>query len=75
MEPEIILMDLNLERGSGIEATEAIDALETDHGIVVSTVDVGGETRSRAMAAGADAYLTKPYSQDALLDAIERVLS
>lgn len=72
-EPDVVIMDLHLEEGNGIDATAAISELDADPQIIVSTVVVDEETEERAMAAGADAYLTKPYGREELLAAIERV--
>lgn len=70
-EPDVVVMDLNLREGNGIEATEAIKALDRDVGVVVSTVSASEDVRERALNAGADAYLVKPYEQNDLLEAVE----
>ena len=70
-DPGAVVMDLNLAEGNGLDATRRIKALDSEIQIVVSTVTVSQETEQAAFEAGADAYLSKPYSQDDLLDAIE----
>jgi two-component system chemotaxis response regulator CheY len=72
-EPDVVIMDLHLEEGDGIDATAAISELDADPRIIVSTVAVGDGIEKRAMAAGADMYLTKPYGRGGLLAAIEGV--
>jgi len=73
--PDVVLMDLALEEGSGIEATAAITDSQPTTSVIISTVGLGTDTKERAMAAGADAYLTKPYSSQELLETIDQVLS
>lgn len=73
-DPDAVVMDLNLAEGNGLDATRRIKALDSEIRVVVSTVTVNQETKQAAFEAGADAYLSKPYSQDDLLDAIERGL-
>lgn len=73
-DPDAVVMDLNLAEGDGLDATRRIKALEFGTTVVVSTVTVSQETKQVAFEAGADAYLSKPYSRDDLLDAIDRGL-
>jgi two-component system chemotaxis response regulator CheY len=72
--PDVVVMDLNLERGNGVEATAVIKTLDPSIAIVVSTVTVTESVREQAMEAGADAYLSKPYGKADLLEAIESTL-
>ncbi|WP_435185966.1 response regulator [Halobellus sp. EA9] len=68
---DVVVMDLNLHEGTGIEATEAIKEIDRGVGVVVSTVAAGADVRERALEAGADVYLVKPYDQEELLEAVE----
>jgi CheY-like chemotaxis protein len=70
-DPDVVVMDLNLREGTGIEATEAIKRLDRGVGVVISTVAADAEVRERALDAGADAYLVKPYEQGDLLEAVK----
>jgi CheY-like chemotaxis protein len=72
--PDAVVMDLNLQRGDGIDATEAIRGFDSGVAIVVSTVSVDEEAQERAFEAGADEYLVKPYRQQELLDAVESAI-
>jgi two-component system chemotaxis response regulator CheY len=72
--PDIVVMDLNLAEGNGIEATKSISALDESIRIVVSTVYVDEDVQTRALDAGADAYLFKPYTRQELLSTVEDVL-
>jgi DNA-binding NarL/FixJ family response regulator len=69
--PDAVVMDLRLAAGDGIEATREITAARPSTAVVISTVTVDPDTRRRAFDAGADEYLTKPYTRADLLAAIE----
>lgn len=72
--PDVVLMDLNLEQGNGFEATDAITSMQESPSVIISTVHVRDELKERAIDAGADEYIIKPYSREELLDVIEHVL-
>jgi two-component system chemotaxis response regulator CheY len=73
--PDAVVMDLRLAAGDGIEATREITATRPATGVVISTVTVDPDTQQRALEAGADEYLTKPYTRADLLTAIEESLA
>ena len=72
--PDLVLMDVQLPKLSGLEATRAIrNDPRTAHVpvIVVTSFALSGD-ESKAMAAGASAYLAKPYSPRELMALIRR---
>ena len=74
--PDLILMDIQLGKISGIEATRALRAepatVETPIIAITSFALSGDEQRARE--AGASAYLAKPYSPFDLLAMIRKLL-
>lgn len=74
--PDIILMDIGLPLIDGIEATRRIrqDDAMRDVLIVALTAHHETEYRAQALAAGCDAYLTKPIDFDWLIDLLGRLL-
>jgi two-component system cell cycle response regulator DivK len=74
--PDIILMDIGLPLIDGIEATRRIrqDHSMRDVLIVALTAHHETEYRAQALAAGCDAYLTKPVDFDWLIDLLGRLL-
>lgn len=68
-------MDLRLKEGNGIEATAEIKAARPATTVVVSTVTVDQRTRRRVFETGADKYLSKPYTREDLLTAVEEGLA
>jgi two-component system cell cycle response regulator DivK len=74
--PDLILMDIQLPRISGLEATRRIKAREDLRGIpivAVTSFALSGDDQ-RAFAAGCDAYIAKPYKTRELLELIQRLL-
>jgi two-component system cell cycle response regulator DivK len=72
--PDLVLMDVQLPKLSGLDATRAIRTdPRTAHVpvIVVTSFALSGD-ESKAMAAGASAYLAKPYSPRELMALIRR---
>jgi len=62
--PELVLLDLMLPRASGLEVCRAIraDASLAGTRVLMLTAKGGAHDESRGMDAGADDYLTKPFS-------------
>ena len=71
--PDVTLMDLRLPGMSGVEAIRAIHALNPHARFVVLTTYEGDEDIHQALMAGAQGYLIKGMSNDALLDALRKV--
>jgi two-component system, cell cycle response regulator DivK len=74
--PDLILMDVQLPVLDGHEATRRIKAqpeLRSIPIIVITSYALSGDD-AKAKAAGADAYVAKPFSPRALLTTIRRFL-
>ena len=74
--PDLILMDIQLPELDGHEATRRIKAdpdLRPIPIIVVTSYALSGD-EAKALAAGADAYVTKPFSPRELLATIRQFL-
>lgn len=67
-----LVLDINLNDGSGIELRQRLAA----EGVKVSVVYITGNdsplNRSAAVASGCTAYLTKPFSAESFIDSIEQ---
>ena len=74
--PDLILMDIQLPGIDGYEATRQIKAkpaLAATPLIVVTSYALSGDD-AKAFAAGADAYVSKPFSPRALLAKVREFL-
>ncbi len=74
--PDLILMDVQLPKISGIEATRRLraESATADIPIIAITSFALSGDEQRAMDAGASAYLAKPYSPFTLLSMIRKLL-
>ncbi len=74
--PDLILMDIQLPKMSGLEATRQLRGDARTAGvpiIVVTSFALSGDDQ-KAKAAGATAYLAKPYSPRELLAKIRAIV-
>ena len=75
--PDLILMDIQLPIMDGYEATRRIRANPEMKGIPIIAVTSYALTgdEAKALAAGCNAYVTKPYSPRALLAKVREYLT
>lgn len=71
--PDIVLMDLQMPRVTGIQATQRIVAELPDTQVVVLTTFDTDELVFEAIGAGAQAYLLKDATEAEILDTVRRV--
>jgi DNA-binding NarL/FixJ family response regulator len=69
-EPDVVLMDLKMPRCSGVEAIRELRRRGSEAGILVLTVSSADEDVLVALEAGADGYLLKDTSTEAIVGAI-----
>jgi len=73
LQPDIILMDINMPVLDGIRATELISLRVPGTAIVMMSVQGEQEYLKKAMVAGARDYLIKPFSADDLINTLQAV--
>lgn len=73
LKPNIILMDINLPKLSGIEATKRIVKTIPDIGILILTMYDDDSSVFSAMRAGARGYLLKEANRNEIVRAIQAV--
>jgi DNA-binding NarL/FixJ family response regulator len=73
LRPNIILMDLNLPKMSGIEATKQIIQKQPETGVLVLTMYDDDSSVFAAMRAGARGYLLKEANRNEIIRAIQAV--
>jgi len=76
-QPELILMDLSLPKLDGLAATRQIRLYEEARNtpIVAISAHDSPESRTEALAAGCDEYVTKPIDFDQLGEVLKHFLS
>ncbi len=70
--PDVVLMDVRMEGGDGIEATAALRLAYPEVAVVVLTLQDDEATRERAEAAGASGFVGKHEPEGLLVQEIRR---
>jgi DNA-binding NarL/FixJ family response regulator len=71
LQPDLVLMDIDMPEVNGIEGVERIKRLNPDILILMHTVFDDNDSLFSALEAGADGYLLKKTKPDKLIEAIE----
>jgi CheY-like chemotaxis protein len=72
-EPALVFLDIDMPRMNGIEACRELRALDDDLATmtIVMLTAAGPDAEAEARAAGADLFLTKPFSPLDLLQLVD----
>lgn len=73
LQPDVILMDVNMPQMDGIQATELLAQEVPTSPVIIMSVQGERDYLRRAMQAGAREFLIKPFSGDELIASIRRV--
>ncbi len=73
LQPDVVLMDINMPEMDGIAASEAISAQAPHVQVVMMSVQGEADYLRRSMLAGAREFLIKPFSGEELVTSIHRV--
>jgi FixJ family two-component response regulator len=69
-----LIVDVRMPRMSGLELQQQLTTAQCPIPVVFITAHGDAETRTRALRAGAVAFLDKPFSDEALLRAVQTAL-
>lgn len=72
LQPDIILMDINMPVMNGLEATEAITTENPNIDVIIMSVQAETEYLKTAMLSGAKGYLIKPVDENEMVDMIQK---
>lgn len=70
LEPDVVLMDVEMPRLDGIAASAAMRAAASGSAVVILTIHDDAPTRARAKGAGAAAFVAKQGGAEELIAAI-----
>jgi DNA-binding NarL/FixJ family response regulator len=71
--PDVVVLDIRLPGGNGLEACRQIKALRPDTRIIVLTSYPDDKVLFESITSGADGYVLKQIGSDDLIRALERV--
>lgn len=76
MQPDLVLMDVMMPVMDGLDAIRAMRRSADTHSVPIIAVSasVATDDQARSLAAGANAFLSKPVDQNRLFDEISRLL-
>lgn len=71
--PDLILLDLNLPKKDGLEVLRSLKTNESLRSIpvIVFTTSIRASDRDNSLALGAQDYMVKPATLDALMEAVK----
>ena len=74
LRPAVVVMDINMPRLNGIEATTRIKALYPEIRVIGLSVNAGPNNKEAMLKAGADMLLTKEAAVEELYRGIQKVV-
>jgi two-component system response regulator FixJ len=74
-EAACLVLDLHMPGMSGLELQRRLAVHSSAPPVIIITANSHDETRAEALAAGAVAFLNKPFKEETLLGAIKSALS
>ncbi len=75
LSPDVVIFDVRLPDGSGLEAAAKARAVDADLGIVILTMYAGDEQLFEALDAGASAFVPKNAPTDEVVEAARHAAS
>ncbi|KJS15947.1 MAG: chemotaxis protein CheY [Peptococcaceae bacterium BRH_c4b] len=73
--PDVVTMDITMPEMDGIDGVKAIRSIDPNAVIIMCSAMGQQSMVMDAIQAGAKDFIVKPFQQDRLLQALERVLS
>ncbi|CCO09190.1 response regulator [Desulfotomaculum varum] len=75
LKPDLVTMDITMPEMDGIQGVKAIRAVDPNANIIMCSAMGQQSMVMEAIQAGAKDFIVKPFQQDRILQAVERVLS
>lgn len=74
--PDLIILDVMMPGQGGVETCRALkaDKRTSSVPVILLTAMAGKEDRAAGLGAGADAYITKPFSPQKVIDTVQGLL-
>ena len=73
--PDLVLLDVTMAEMNGLEVLHQLRAMDPVAVVVMATADVQISTRALAESGGAVGFVIKPFTADAVLQAVDGALT
>ena len=73
--PDVVVTDMMMPRMGGFPVLEHLKEMQDPPRVIMITANEGGRHKAYAEMLGVSDYLRKPFAMEALVDAVNRVLS
>ncbi len=73
--PDVVLLDLTMEGMHGLDVLNTLRSMDRRANIVIATADIQSSSQALAEAGGARGFLSKPFSPEQVLQAIDAALT
>ncbi|MFX4261357.1 response regulator [Pelotomaculum propionicicum] len=74
LKPDLVTMDIIMHEMSGIDALERILTIDKDARVIIVSFMNNNDSIKKSLQAGALDFVTKPFSRERLLEAVEKAL-
>jgi two-component system chemotaxis response regulator CheY len=72
--PDLVLLDLTMKGLSGLEVLQKLREMDAHACVVVASADIQTSTRSMTQESGAMGFVTKPFNESKLMEAVTSAL-
>ncbi|HEY9761430.1 MAG TPA: response regulator [Trichocoleus sp.] len=73
--PDLYLLDVSLQDGTAFDLLGKVRTFSPDTPVIICSADVRDSTQQSAIAAGVQAFLSKPVNLDVLVEKVDQLLS
>ena len=70
LSPDVVLMDVTMPEMNGIDALRVIREKNPQAKVVIMSANGQSDTKMQAIKAGAETFITKPFEDQEIIDAI-----
>lgn len=73
-EPDLVFLDLTMKDMYGLDVLGKLRELDPAARVIIASADIQDSTREMVAAAGANAFINKPFSPEKVLKALRSVI-
>jgi two-component system, chemotaxis family, chemotaxis protein CheY len=73
--PDLVFLDLTMKDMYGLDVLGKLHELDPEARVIIASADIQDTTREMVAAAGANAFINKPFSPEKVLKALESVIN